>query len=127
MVTVVDTGIKPMKQPFSWATKGNGIMFTAHGPVNANGELAGADIVEQTRLTFGNLRQAVTAAGATLEDVAQVLIYMKEASHMPSIDNVYREFFKEPWPNRSSVVVKDFVHPAMLIEIVAYIVLPEGR
>lgn len=127
MVSVIDTGLKPMKQPFSWAVKGGGVVFTAHGPVNADGEIAGADIVEQTRLTFRNLQQAVTAAGAQLGDVAQVLIYMKEASHMPSIDNVYREFFKEPWPNRSSVVVKDFVHPAMLIEIVAYVVPPEAR
>lgn len=127
MVSVIETGIKPMKQPFSWAVKGGGVVFTAHGPVNASGELEGGDIVAQARLTFANLRQTVAAAGAKMEDVAQVLIYMKEASHMPSIDNVYREFFREPWPNRSSVVVKDFVHPAMLIEIVAYVVLPDGR
>lgn len=40
---------------------------------------------------------------------------------MPTIDRVYRAFFQPPYPNRSSVVVKDFVHPERLIEIVAYV------
>lgn len=86
-----------------------------------DGKISGADIGEQARLTFANLKRAVAAANGTLSDVAQVLIYMKEASHMPVIDGVYREFFSLPYPNRSSVVVKDFVHPDMLIEIVAYV------
>ncbi|TDF62663.1 RidA family protein [Cupriavidus sp. L7L] len=121
MVEVIDTGLKPIAQPFSWATRANGIIFTAHGPVDSTGTIAGDDIAQQAHLTFSNLQQAVVASGSSLTDVAQVLIYLKEASHMASVDDVYRRFFSAPYPNRSSVVVKDFVHPAMLIEIVAYV------
>ncbi|GAB7549506.1 RidA family protein [Cupriavidus sp. 8B] len=121
MVEVIDTGLKPMAQPFSWATRANGIIFTAHGPVDGTGSIAGEDIEQQAHLTFSNLKQALAATGSTSSDVAQVLIYMKEATHMGCIDNVYRKFFTAPYPNRSSVVVKDFVHPDMLIEIVAYV------
>lgn len=121
MVEIVETGLKPMAQPFSWATRANGIVFTAHGPVDSAGSIAGDTIEQQADLTFSNLRRAVIAAGATLGDVAQVLIYMREAAHMATIDEVYRRFFSAPYPNRSSVVIKDFVHPAMLIEIVAYV------
>ncbi|WP_175775120.1 RidA family protein [Burkholderia anthina] len=117
----IDTGLPSLDQPFSWATRAGGLLFTAHGPVTADGKICGGPIDEQARLTFSNLRQAVAAARASLPDVAQVLIYMKDASHMPTIDRVYREFFQSPYPNRSSVVVKDFVHPEMLIEIVAYV------
>jgi 2-iminobutanoate/2-iminopropanoate deaminase len=116
----IDTGLPPLNQPFSWATKAAGLIFTAHGPVTKEGKIAPIGIEEQARLTFSNLEQAVAAAGSTLANVAQVLIYMKEAHHMQTIDSVYREVFEVPYPNRSSVVVKDFVHPDMLIEIVAY-------
>ncbi|MEX3672323.1 RidA family protein [Paraburkholderia phenoliruptrix] len=121
---IIDTGLPQFSQPFSWATKAGGILFTAHGPVTADGKLSEGTLEEQTRLTFANLRQAVIASGIDMSDVAQVLIYMKEASHMPTIDPIYREFFAAPYPNRSSVVVKDFVHPQMLIEIVAYAAVP---
>lgn len=113
-----------MRQPFSWASRAGNLLFTAHGPVGEEGAIAGVGIEKQTRLTFDNLVTACAAAGATLGDVAQVLIYMKEAEHMRDIDAIYREYFAAPYPNRSSVVVKGFVHPEMLIEIVAYVDLP---
>ncbi|WP_269502808.1 RidA family protein [Burkholderia sp. IMCC1007] len=117
----IDTGLPSLDQPFSWATQAGGLLFTAHGPVTMDGNIRGGAIDEQARLTFSNLQRAVAAADAELPDVAQVLIYMKDATHMPAIDRVYREFFHPPYPNRLSVVVKDFVHPEMLIEIVAYV------
>ncbi|MDN7696589.1 RidA family protein [Burkholderia cenocepacia] len=119
----IDTGLPALNQPFSWATRVGTLLFTAHGPVTMNGAIDGGPIDGQARLTFSNLQQAVAAAGGAMRDVAQVLIYMKDASHMPTIDRVYREFFDDPYPNRSSVVVRGFVHPEMLIEIVAYVAL----
>ncbi|MCY1200062.1 2-aminomuconate deaminase [compost metagenome] len=124
MATTIETGLPPMGQPFSWATRVGPLMFTAQGPVDARGGIAGDDIGAQARLTFENLRKSVQAAGAGLSNVAQVLIYMKEADDMRAIDEVYREFFEPPYPNRSSVVVKGFAHPTMHIEIVAYVELP---
>jgi enamine deaminase RidA (YjgF/YER057c/UK114 family) len=106
--------------------RGAGIVFTAHGPVQADGSVYTGDIETQARLTFGNLRKAAEAAGATLADVAQVLIYMTEVADMPVIDRVYREFFEPPYPNRSSMGVNALVVPGMKIEIVAY-VLGAGR
>ncbi|WP_133666908.1 RidA family protein [Paraburkholderia sp. BL10I2N1] len=123
MRETIDTGLPPLNQPFSWATKAGRLLFTAHGPVTTEGKICGGDIEAQARLTFANLQQAVTAARGVMSDVAQVLIYMKDTSHMPAIDRVYRDFFQMPYPNRSSVVVKDFVHADMLIEIVAYVAL----
>ena len=121
MRKLIETGLPPINQPFSWAVQSQGILFTAHGPVTPDGLVANAEIEAQTRLTFENLRSAVEAAGRTLDDVAQVLVYMLKAEDMRVIDSVYREFFREPWPSRSSVVVSGFVHPSMRIEIVAYV------
>jgi enamine deaminase RidA (YjgF/YER057c/UK114 family) len=117
---VVDTGLPPLAQPFSWAVKARGLLFTAHGPVRADGSIDTGAIEDQARLTFGNLQRAVAAAGGGLEDVTQVLIYMTEVKDMPQIDRVYREFFAPPYPNRSSMGVSGLVVPGMKIEIVAY-------
>lgn len=117
----IDTGLPELAQPFSWAVLANQTLYTAHGPVDAAGRIVSGPIEGQARLTFRNLETAVHAAGATLRDVAQVLIYMRRAKDMPVIDAVYREFFQAPWPNRSSLGGLDFVHPDMDIEIVAYV------
>ena len=120
MKEVVDCGLPALKQPFSWAVKGGGLLFTAHGPVRQDGSIDTGPIEAQARLTFANLRRAVLAAGGTLADVTQVLIYMTDVADMPAIDAVYREFFAPPYPNRSSAAVAALVVPGMKIEIVAY-------
>lgn len=109
-----------MSQPFSWAVKGGGVLFTAHGPVRPDGTIDTGPIADQARLTFNNLSIAVTAAGGTLDDVTQVLIYLTDVQDMKTVDDVYREFFKPPYPNRSSAVVAALVVTGMRIEIVAY-------
>ena len=121
MKQVIDVGLPALKQPFSWAVKATGAMlFTAHGPVRTDGTIDTGTIEAQTRLTFENLRRAVQAAGGTMADVTQVLIYMTDVADMPAIDAVYREFFEAPYPNRSSAAVAALVVPGMKIEIVAY-------
>lgn len=125
MKQVIDMGLPALKQPFSWAVKASGAMlFTAHGPVRTDGTIDTGTIEAQTRLTFENLRAAVQAAGGTMGDVTQVLIYMTDVQDMPAIDAVYREFFDAPYPNRSSAAVAGLVVPGMKIEIVAYAMLP---
>ncbi|WP_038211831.1 RidA family protein [Xenophilus azovorans] len=125
MKQVIDVGLPALKQPFSWAVKATGAMlFTAHGPVRADGSIDTGTVEQQARITFGNLRGAVQAAGGTMADVTQVLIYMTDVADMPAIDAVYREFFEAPYPNRSSAAVAALVVPGMKIEIVAYAMVP---
>jgi len=124
MKQVIDIGLPALKQPFSWAVKGTGqMLFTSHGPVRMDGTIDTGPIEEQARLTFSNLRMALMAAGGTLADVTQVLIYMTDVKDMPAIDAVYREFFTAPYPNRSSAAVAALVVSGMKLEIVAYAML----
>ena len=119
----IDIGLPSLAQPFSWAIKAAGLLFTTHGPVLADGSIQTGSIEQQTRLTLQNVRRAVEAVGAQMSDVAQVLVYMVDENDMPAIDAVYREFFAEPYPNRSSVAVRSLVAPGMRIEMVIYVAL----
>ena len=120
MRETIDVGLPPLKQPFSWMVRGGGVLYTAHGPVRPDGSIDTGPIEQQTRLTLDNLQRAVESAGKTLDDVMQVLIYMSDVADMPAIDSVYREYFRAPWPNRSSAGVA-LVVPGMRIELVAYV------
>ena len=127
MKEVIDVGLPEIGQPFSWAVKASGAMlFTAHGPVRSDGSIDTGPIAAQALLTFANLQRALSAAGGTLNDVTQVLIYMTDIADMKAIDAVYREFFSAPYPSRSSAAVAALVVPGMKLEIVAYAMLPSG-
>ena len=128
MKEVIDCGLPALDQPFSWAVRGAGLLFTAHGPVRQDGSIDIGPIESQARLTFSNLQRAVQAAGGTSADVTQVLIYMLDIKDMLVIDAVYREFFSPPYPNRSSMAIAGLVVPGMKLEIVAYAAItPAGN
>ncbi|VWC07064.1 enamine deaminase RidA [Burkholderia lata] len=124
MKEVIDTGLPSLGQPFSWAVRAGNLVFTAHGPVRSDGSIDTGPIEDQARLTFSNLARTMAAAGGSLDDVTQVQIQITDVASMPIIDNVYREYFYAPYPNRSSVVVSALVVPGMGIEIVVNAVLP---
>nr|WP_321272512.1 RidA family protein [Alcaligenes faecalis] len=125
MKQVVDVGLPPLKQAFSWAVKAKGeMLFMVNGPVRPDGSIDTGSIEQQARLTFANMQRATQAAGGSLEDVTQVLIYMTDVADMDIIDKVYREFFSAPFPNRASVGVAALVEPGMKLEVVAYAMIP---
>ncbi len=120
MKQVIDTGLPALAQPFSWAVRAGGLIFTTHGPVLADGRIDTGPVADQTRLTLDNLQRALAAAGAGMQDVAQVLIYLTDIADLPAVDAIYREYFQPPYPNRSAVAVSALAVPGMRIEIVAY-------
>lgn len=63
---MIDVGLPPLKQPFSWMVRANHILFTAHGLVRPDGSIDTGPIEQQARLTLVNLKRAVEAGGATL-------------------------------------------------------------
>ncbi len=120
MKEVIDVGLPAIAQPFSWAVKAGGLLFTTHAAVRTDGSIDTGPIEQQARLTLENIRRAVLAADGQMIDVAQVLIYLTDERDMPVVDAVYREFFAPPYPNRSSVIVRALVVPGMRVEMVVY-------
>jgi reactive intermediate/imine deaminase len=85
---------------------GNTIWVSGQIPLDpATKELVSAEIEPQLRQTFANLRNIVTAAGATLDDVVKVTIFLVDLSHFALVNKVMAEFFREPYPARAAVGV----------------------
>ena len=117
MRDVIHTGLPDIGQPFSWATRGGGMLFTAHGPVRADGTIETGPAEQQIALTFDNLTQALQAAGSHSDNVLQVIIYLTDVNDVARLDDIYQRYFNAPYPNRSTVIVDKLVGPGMKIEI----------
>ncbi|EPY1566616.1 TPA: RidA family protein [Raoultella planticola] len=117
MRDVIHTGLLDIGQPFSWVTRGGGMLFTAHGPVRADGTIETGPAEQQIALTFDNLTQALQAAGSHSDNVLQVIIYLTDVNDVARLDDIYRRYFNAPYPNRSTVIVDKLVVPGMKIEI----------
>ena len=53
----------------------------------------GKDIETQTKQTMNNIRAILKAAGASMSDVVQITIYLRNMKDFERMDKVYRWFF----------------------------------
>jgi reactive intermediate/imine deaminase len=65
-------------------------------------ELAAGGLEGQTRQTFDNLRSVLAAHGLTLRDVVRVQVMLADIADWPRFNDIYREYFSEPFPARSA-------------------------
>ena len=57
----------------------------------------------QAQLTLENVRAVVQAAGSSLTRALKVNVYLSDLANIDALDPVYREFFTEPFPARTTV------------------------
>lgn len=81
------------------------------------------DIREQTRAVIENIRDILNAAGAGLEDLAQVTCYLVNMNDFGGFNEVWADFFDERGPTRTTVAVHQLPHPHLLVEIQGFAVL----
>jgi 2-iminobutanoate/2-iminopropanoate deaminase len=67
------------------------------------GRISGGDFAAQTRRTLDNLRAVLEAAGATLDDVTAVTVYLADIGDWDAFNAIYRETFHPPYPSRTVV------------------------
>ena len=120
MKTVVTTHLPNEDSPIEWATVGDNVLYTAQIPIREDGSIESGSIESQADLTFSNLKRTLEAAGGTLEDVTQVIVYLTGKEHFQAMNAVYRRYFTKPYPNRATVIVAGLMVPGAVIEIVAY-------
>jgi enamine deaminase RidA (YjgF/YER057c/UK114 family) len=97
----------------------DGILYTAQIPNREDGSIEQGDITAQAELTLGNLRRTLQAAGGTMDDVTQVVVYLPDPADFPGMNAVYAKSFSKPYPNRATIIAQLMV-PGARIEILAY-------
>lgn len=76
-------------------------------------------VQDQVRQAIRNLEAVLEAAGVGLRQVVKTNCFLAHADDFSEFDKVYREFFSEPFPARSTVGVS-FPRTDLLFEIEAW-------
>ncbi len=106
--------------PFSQAIAANGMVFTSGAlPIAPEtGTLVDGGIEKQTHQTLKNLQAVVEAAGTSMENIVQVVIYLTDMKDFNKMNGVYASYFDEHLPARATVGVAALAKGA-LVEIQA--------
>jgi 2-iminobutanoate/2-iminopropanoate deaminase len=97
-------GVALPKAPYSPVVVSGDLVHTA-GQVgfDQQGELVPGGIGAQTRRALENLTACLQAGGCELSDVLKVNVYLADLGTFEGFNGVYREFFQEPYPARTTV------------------------
>ena len=108
--------------PYSQAIEVNGFVY-ASGQIpidRATGQFVEGGIKEQTRQSLTNAQNILKEAGTDLSHVVKTTVYLSDIANFAPMNEVYAEFFTEPYPARSAVAVKDLPKGALVeIEVLA--------
>lgn len=90
--------------PYSQAIRAGDLVFLAgQVPLTPSGESVEASFEDQARQTFANLAAVAEAAGGSLADAVRVGVYLTDTANFQGMNAVYREFFSEPLPARTTI------------------------
>ena len=98
-----------------WRRSGGQIYISGHGCVNHEGTFLFEDFEGQYRFTMEQLGNTLSEAGITWKDVVNVRCYVQHPSDIPTHNVLYREYFSDPFPTRTTVV--NCLPPGLLFEI----------
>lgn len=107
--------------PYSQAIETEQMVFTSGiiPVVPETGEIPEGSVA-QARQAFTNLNNLLQAAGTSMDRVIKTTVFIKEMNDFAAINEVYAEFFPDPYPARSCVEVARLPKDVMLeIEAVA--------
>ena len=90
---------------YSQAIVADGFVFVAgQAAINPKtNELELGDVRSEVRSTLQNIQAILQAAGSSLRDVVRVGVFLADINDFAAMNEVYREFFSENPPARTTV------------------------
>ena len=91
--------------PYSQAIVADGFVFVAgQAAINpSTNEFELGDVASETRLTLKNIQAILEAAGSSLREVVRVGVFLADIKDFDGMNAVYREFFPEDPPARTTI------------------------
>ncbi|MBF8740858.1 MULTISPECIES: RidA family protein [Pseudomonas] len=108
--------------PFSRAVKAGGFLFlSGQVPMNAAGEVVRGDIQAQTRAACERIGESLAACGARFDQVVKVTVWLSDMAHFAGFNEVYKGYFGEALPVRSTVASALALGVDVEIEVQAFV------
>ena len=105
MIRHITAGAAPaVGGPYSHATIAGGLTFlSGQRPVHPETGAIPEGVDAQARQVLHNLQAVLAECGGDLRDVAKVTVYLDDIADFDRVNAVYREFFADPYPARTTV------------------------
>ncbi len=125
MKQVISTAKAPAAiGPYSQAIKKGNLVFLSGqlGIDPSTGDFVPGSVRDQTEQVFKNIRAILEEAGLSLKDVVKTTVFLHDMLDFATMNEVYSNYFEEPYPARSAVAVKTLPKNALVeIEVIAMI------
>lgn len=108
--------------PYSQAIEaGQTVYVSGQLPIDpATGAFPEGGIAEQARQSILNAKAILEAAGLTLANVAKTTVLLADIADFAAVNEVYAQYFSQPYPARSAFAVRDLPKGARIeIEMIA--------
>jgi len=109
--------------PYSQGTRAGPWIYTSGQiPLTPSGDMIGDDAGAAVSQALDNVRSILTAAGASMDDVVHVTLYLRDMDDFTAVNEAYAAYFAAVPPSRSCVGVARLPKDARLeIEAVAWV------
>jgi enamine deaminase RidA (YjgF/YER057c/UK114 family) len=106
---IVGADGKTLRGGNSHGVKAGGFLFlSAVRGTGGDGRKVPEDTEQQARQLFENVKSTLALAGATMEDVVKIAVYMKDLQgDRPIFNQVWKDYFGDEPPARFAVQVGD--------------------
>lgn len=113
---------------FSQAVRvGDVIHVAGQVAIDENREIVGIDDSEaQARQCLANLDRVLREAGASIDDVVRVTVYLVGSQHYAGYAAAKRDYFGTALPAGTAVIVAGLMDPRFLIEVEAVAIVTTG-
>ena len=111
--------------PYSQAVEINGMVYTSGviPVIPATGEVAEGGVEAQAEQAFKNLCNLVEESGSKVENIVKTTVFIKEMNDFGKINEIYKKYFKEPFPAGSYRMEVKKINCFMPVLIVSYVFL----
>jgi 2-iminobutanoate/2-iminopropanoate deaminase len=101
---IVSDRIAELNVPLTHVIRaGDYVFMSGQIAARSDGTLVIGDFAAETRAVLDNVRAGVEAAGGTLSDICKTTVFLMNAALFEPMNAVYREYFKPPYPVRSTI------------------------
>ena len=94
--------------PYSQAIRAGHLVFVSGQlPIDpSTGAFAEGGIKELTRQSLTNMKHILSEAGYKMSDVVKTTVFLTDMADFAEMNEVYAEFFSNPFPARSAIAVQ---------------------
>jgi reactive intermediate/imine deaminase len=110
---------------YSHAAKaGNTLYIAGQIAQDVDGNLVGqGDVEVQIRQVYTNLKNIMVEAGSRLQNIVKMTTFLTHYSYIETFRSVRNEYFSEPFPPNTLLIIGSLALPDYMVEVEAVAVL----